>query len=119
MRTPYSAAPLNNRSALSKSCWVLMLRRERRSVRDSVIATNCGALAEPTHGVGLGARALADFGGAFFHDAGVEDVMGCDGADLVGQSGGDGDSSAAHSHEFKHVRHSLRVDVDYHTNIAG
>ena len=88
-------------------------------MRDPAIDINCGALAEPTHGVGWEGRVLADFGWAFFHDAGVEDVMGCDGADLVGQGGGDGDSSAAHSHEFKHVRHSLRVDVDYHTNIAG
>ena len=88
-------------------------------MRDSAIANNCGALTWPTHGVGSEDRALADFGGALFHDPGVEDVMGCDGADLVGFGGGDGDSSAAHSHEFKHVRHSLRVDVDYHTNIAG
>ena len=61
---------------------MLTLRRERRSVRNPAIDINCGALAEPTRGVGLGARALADFGGALFHDPGVEDVMGGDGADL-------------------------------------
>ena len=98
---------------------MLTLRRERRSACNPAIVNNCGALAEPTHGVGLESRALADFGGALFHDAGVEDVMGCDGADLVGFGGGDGDSSAAHSHEFKHISHSPRVDVDYNTDIAG
>ena len=64
-------------------------------MRNPVIATNCGALAEPTHGVGWEGRVLADFGGAFFHDAGVEDVMGCDGADLVGFGFADGNVAAA------------------------
>ena len=45
-------------------------------MRDSAIANNCGALTWPTHGVGSENLALADFGGALFHDPGVEDVMG-------------------------------------------
>ena len=98
---------------------MLTLRRDRRSGGNPAIDINCGALAEPTRGVGLENRALADFGGTLFHDAGVEDVMGCDGANLVGFGGCYGDSSAAHSNEFKHISHCPRVDVDYHTNIAG
>ena len=88
-------------------------------VCNPAIANNCGALAGPSHGVGLENRALADFGGAFFQNPGVEDVFRRDSPYLGGFNTSNSHSLTIHPEELEHIRLSLRVDVDYHTNIAG